>query len=153
MDAYITKNFVSPSKKYNREIRDIKDVRIDLFYVGSKKHKIIFSDYEGKEYTVFPPLLSDYYSNKLLIKQINDAIESGTHKTFTIWNTKALKYCLIWTIIILVYICFLKINNIIDFFTKEKHKQQRTDITTQLPKSNENTEKEKYNDINDSIIK
>ena len=150
-NAYIVeKFFFSPTKKFDKTINGVTQVRIEkLSY--SNKYEIIFENNKGKKHFISSsPFSDDYYSHKILVEQINDAIKDKENKTFKIENPKALIYCLIFTIILLFYICILVIDNLRETFRKLAEiiliKKQNSPPTKE-------EEKEECEEINDKIIK
>jgi len=150
-DAYIVeKFFFSPTKNFDEIINGVTQVRIEKVSY-SDKYKIIFENDKGKEYFISSsPFSDDYYSHKILVNQINDTIKDKKNKTFKIENSNSLIYCLIFTVILLFYICILIVGNLRETFRKLTEailtKKQNS------PPSKEE-EKEECEEINNTIIK
>lgn len=151
VDAYVVeKFFFSPTKKFDEIIDGVTQVRIEKVSY-SDKYEIIFENDKGKEYFISSsPFSNDYYSHKILVKQINDTIKDKKNKTFKIENTNSLIYCLIFTVILLFYICILVVGNLRETFRKLAEtiltKKQNSPPTKE-------EEKEECEEINERIIK
>lgn len=108
VDAYVVeKFFFSPTKKFDKIITGVIQVKIEkLSYTN--KYKIIFKNDRDQEYSINSPHFSDdYYKHKKLVEQINDAIKDKKNKSFKIENPNSLLYCLLLIIVIIFYVSIL----------------------------------------------
>ena len=134
----------------NRVIKNVKQLQTGT----ETSNYIVFEDVEGNEYFIEPlSFFETSDSDIILIKQLDTTLKQRTNNTFTIQHKNHAVWGLSFIIISsLLFFIFLKDDK--NSKANKKEAKQKTQSTkNQLPISNENKEKKKYNNINNSIIK
>ena len=152
VDAYIVKKFLfSPFNKFDLVIKNVKQAKTGTETSSyDERHEIVFEDNNGTKYSLQPPFfLGTSNSGITLINQLNKAIKRKTTNTFTIDNKSNISFGLSTILLSCLLFFFLW-----KYEPKgKKAKQEITNKNKQLINSNENKEKSKYKNINNSIIK
>ena len=134
----------------NRTIKNVKQLQTGI----ETSNYIVFEDVEGNKYFVEPlSFFETSDSDIILIKQLDTTLKQRTNNTFTIQHKNHAVWGLSFIIISsLLFFIFLKDDK--NSKSKKTESKQKTQSTkNQLPISNENKEKKKHNNINNSIIK
>ena len=136
----------------NRVIKNVKQLQTGTETSNYNEiYRIVLEDVEGNEYFVEPlSFFETSDSDIILIKQLDTTIKQRTNNTFTIQHKNHAVWGLSFIIISsLLFFIFLKD----DKNSKSKKTESKQKTNNPLPISNENKEKKKFNNINDSIIK
>ena len=134
----------------NRTIKNVKQLQTGI----ETSNYIVFEDVEGNKYFIEPlSFFETSDSDIILIKQLDTTLKQRTNNTFTIQHKNHAVWGLSFIIISsLLFFIFLKDDK--NSKSKKTESKQKTKKTNNpLPISNENKEKKKYNNINNSIIK
>lgn len=139
----------------NRVIKNVKQLQTGTeTSTYNEIHRIVLEDVEGNEYFVEPlSFFETSDSDIILIKQLDTAIKHRTNNTFTIQHKNHAIWGLSFIIISsLLFFIFLKDDkNSKSKKTESKQKIKKANNPSSI--SNENKEKSKYKNINNSIIK
>ena len=139
----------------NRVIKNVKQLQTGTEASSYNEiYRIVLEDVEGNEYFVEPlSFFETSDSDIILIKQLDTTIKQRTNNTFTIQHKNHVIWGLSFIIISsLLFFIFLK-DDKNSKAKKTESKQKIKKTNNPLPISNENKEKSKYKNINNSIIK
>lgn len=164
--AHVSKReLFPPLKKINKDLYDVKQAILAFEATGSSSpNSVLALEYDnGRQYTIIP---IDSDPDKKLLSRMNTVIKRKLNYTFKIRNTTNLFIGAFVTIIsglfVIIfmnsYIWILKEGKNVKIPVRRKQQPKSDEQNMNFPKQNNNQpnefdEYEKYNNINDSIIK
>lgn len=144
------RSMVPPFNIINKKVNNLKEAIITMSKTKKNGHiyRIELVDYNGHRTSITSSYSSEYNSKKALQQKINNAIQNKVEFKYTIKDYNLALFGLFFVLLGL-FSFFTKVQITNDKKVNNKPKKIDTSTTT----STTQTEHEKYNEINDLIIK